>query len=298
MMSSLGTINPEGSSTSNIESPPKPPTCAPQTRVKNPSSTFYYPTKSLDAYTAPKKQDFLTIPETIVGPAFCVQVGYVATGIRHIERAVAHVALINQSSEIIRNLYIKPEENVVSYLEKCTSLSEELVNKYGLKKDKAVQLILEALPDNAILVGHCPEKDLEALGLEKGKHFKELFDLRNIWKVWNPDFQTYTRFSLDHLVKTVLNVAASDKEQNAVLAGVHCIQLWNNYLWCREEGRQDNLQAIRRHIIESPRIPSFEDRTKVVDGVCLGAKRGCVCGVGVQSPGQMKPSNQFSTSVT
>jgi RNA exonuclease 4 len=61
------------------------------------------------------------------------------------------------------------------------------------------------LPKDAILVGQNISKDVEWLGLKYGQDFQELKDLTGLFRVLNPKYNSYSVFSQDHLVKTLLN---------------------------------------------------------------------------------------------
>jgi hypothetical protein len=272
--SALSTQQPVGPECSQVQSGEKPSN--PRHMSKRPKREYFYPTNNLDAYYPPKKHK---LPEIPTGPVYSLKVGYVATGRSHIDRNVAHIALVNQNTQVIQNLYIKQTKPVVSYLTPLTSLDEQCLKELGIDREKAIAVIQEALRPDAILVGHRPGPDIRALGLIKGRHYRKIVDLNKVWQVWNPSFQTYTRFTMDHLTKTVLNIEEPSDAVSAVNNAMNCVQLWNNYLWCRQPSREKNLQMLRRHIIESPRIPSYAAQVKTHEGVCLGAKRACVCNI-------------------
>jgi len=242
-----------------------------EAELKDDEIELFYPRHSLDTYIAPKNEKLPVLPK---GPVFSLFVGYVATGQKHTDRTPAHIALVNEWANIVRNIYIRPKKRVVSYLTPLTRIDEGILKKYGLKEKRALALIKEALCPDVILVGHCPLHSIEALGLKKGKHYRKILDLNGLWQVWNPTFKMYTRFSIEHLVKTVLNVPY---DPNAVSQAINCVRLWNYYSWCRTPTHQWRLRMLRRHIIEAPRVESYSGRMKSCDGVCLGAKRACVC---------------------
>jgi len=232
---------------------------------------LFYPRKCLDIYTPPKKEKLPALPE---GPVFSLHVGYVATGQKHTHRTPAHIALVNEWAHVVRNIYIRPKKRVVSYLTPFTGIGEEIVSKYGLKQKRAVALIKEALCPDAILIGHFPGPNIKALGLKEGKHYRTILDMNALWQVWNPTFKMYTRFSTEHLVKTILNLPY---DPNAVSQAINCVRIWNYYTWCRSPGHPWRLCMLRRHIIEAPRVESYAGRVKSFEGVCLGAKRACIC---------------------
>jgi len=243
----------------------------PEAELKDEEIELFYPRNSLDTYIPPENEKLPVLPK---GPVFSLHVGYVATGQKHSDRTPAHIALVNEWSNIVRNIYIRPKQRIVSYLTPLTRIDEDILNKYGLKEQRAFGLIKEALCPDVILIGHCPWPNVEALGLKKGKHYRKILDLNVLWQVWNPTFKMYTRFSIEHLVKTVLNVPY---DPNAVSQAINCVRLWNYYSWCRTPTHQWRLRMLRRHIIEAPRVESYSGRVKCLDGVCLGAKRACVC---------------------
>jgi hypothetical protein len=256
--------------TNEIESEQKNNILA-QEHSPSPIMELFYPKNSVDTYNPPKKDKLPDIPK---GPVFSLHVGRVATGKKHTDRAPAHIALVNEWGHIERNLYVKPDKPIVSYLTPISSVDEKIIEKYGLEQENAFNLIKEALGPDIILVGHCPRPDIDAIGLKKGKHYQKIFDLNILWQVWNPTFQIYTRFAIEHLTKAVLNVPY---EPNSVSQALNCIRLWNYYLWCRTPSHHWRLSMLRRHIIESPRVENYSARVKTFEGVCLGAKRACVC---------------------
>merc|ERR1719219_2174493 len=75
-------------------------------------------------------QEEVAIPE---GPYLSVVVECVATGRTHNDRAVAHVALVDEEHNVKLNIYIKPQENVISYLSEITQLHKDTLDSYGLE---------------------------------------------------------------------------------------------------------------------------------------------------------------------
>jgi len=232
---------------------------------------LFYPKNSLDTYYAPKNDK---VPDIQKGPVFSLFVVSVAVGQKHTERTPAHIALVNESGQIVRNIYVKPDLPVVSYLTPLTGIDEELVTKYGIFRETAFGLISEVLCPDAVLVGHRLKRDVKALGLKKGKHYHKIVNVNEVWRVWNPNFQMYTRFPIDHLIKTVLNVPY---EANAASLAVNCMQLWKYYLWCRTPSQEWRLLLLSRQIVEYPRMESYAARVRSLEGVCLGAQRACIC---------------------
>lgn len=70
----------------------------------------------LDAFAFP-------ISHSLEGPFYSIDVECVATGYCHMDRAVGHIAIVNEKCEIIYNQYIKPEIKVVNYLTPLNGLT-------------------------------------------------------------------------------------------------------------------------------------------------------------------------------
>jgi len=138
---------------------------------------FFYPRNSIDAYNPPANDELPDLPK---GPIFSLCVGYVATGFKHTERTPAQIALVDEWGNIVRNIYIKPEKPVVSYLTPITCIYEQTIAKYGFQLQKSIDILKEALSADAVLVGHYPAPDIEVLGLKKGKHYRTILDLNKL----------------------------------------------------------------------------------------------------------------------
>jgi len=54
---------------------------------------------------------------------FSIDVECVATGMKHDARSVAQIALVDGNEQPVLNLYVRPEEEVVSYLAPLTGAS-------------------------------------------------------------------------------------------------------------------------------------------------------------------------------
>ena len=62
-------------------------------------------------------------------------------------------------------------------------------------------------PMNGPNGGPCVE-DVQWLGLKEGTDFASMVDLAGVWRVWNPQFNSWSVFGQDHLVKTLLGAEA------------------------------------------------------------------------------------------
>lgn len=56
-------------------------------------------------------------------------------------------------TQVILNLYVKPDLPVVSYLPALTGLSADLVQRQGIPLAQAVAMVKSCLPQSAVLVG-------------------------------------------------------------------------------------------------------------------------------------------------
>lgn len=65
-------------------------------------------------------------------PVFSIDVECVASGTQHNARSIAQVALVDEWSRPIFNVYIKQEQPVVSYIHELTGLTKEILDEYGL----------------------------------------------------------------------------------------------------------------------------------------------------------------------
>jgi len=138
----------------------------------------------------------------------------------------------------------------VFYLTPLSGADEEIITNCGLDPREAFYILERALCLEVILVGCNPHPDVKALGLRKGKYFKKILDLRRLWHVWSPTLHTYTRFSLGHLMRNVLNI---QPERNVVSEALNCVGFWNRYIKCRIPDHKWKLRFLRRQKIKSPR---------------------------------------------
>jgi DNA polymerase III epsilon subunit-like protein len=65
-------------------------------------------------------------------PLFSIDVECVATGVQHNARAIAHIAVVDEWSRPVFNVYIKPDQPILSYITELTGLTAELLDTHGL----------------------------------------------------------------------------------------------------------------------------------------------------------------------
>ena len=144
-----------------------------------------------------------------VATHFSIDVECVATGVEHNARAVAQIALVDQFERCLLNVFVKPPEGatVHSYLTPLTGLTKELIEAHGVPLPEAIQRLRAALPTHAVLVGQNIAKDVQWLNLVEGTDFAGMLDLAGLWRVWNAQYNSWSVFGQDHLVKTLLDQA-------------------------------------------------------------------------------------------
>ena len=102
----------------------------------------------------------------------------------HNSRAVGQISLVDEHEHVLCNLYVRPEQPVVSYLTPLTGLSQQLLAQHGMPLAQAVALLLQCLPNTAILVGQNIAKDVEWLGLKEGLHFEQASRGQGMGRPW------------------------------------------------------------------------------------------------------------------
>mmetsp|Transcript_19476 Transcript_19476/g.39709 ORF Transcript_19476/g.39709 Transcript_19476/m.39709 type:complete len:276 (-) Transcript_19476:189-1016(-) len=209
-------------------------------------------------------------------PYVSIDVECVATATQHNARATAQIALVSQGEQALLNLYVKPDVEVVSYLQPLTSLSKELLDQYGMPFDEAMKMLRQNLPKNAVLVGQNIGKDVEWLKLKEGEDFAEMIDLSALFRVWNDKYNSFTYFGLDHAATCWLGQANDGAPHNAVTDAVKSMRLFN--LYCRVQQNPEELAALHKKLLETPVAPSFAKQNPTYEGCCMGNRKTCTCG--------------------
>lgn len=216
------------------------------------------------------QQNEVNLPE---GPYLSLVVECVATGLKHTDRAVAHVALVDEQQKVILNIYIKPTEPVQSYLKLITKLDERTINEFGLNVEDAMRLIQQTISPNHVLVGHNIARHIRRLKLEKGTHFRDSLDLGECWRVWNPNFNNYTKFSLNHEGQVLVNNRSSGLVPNDAILQMQILQKY-----IEERVDPQKMLARRRQLMDVPIEKARHKRFPEIEKVCMGVHNKCVCG--------------------
>lgn len=205
---------------------------------------------------------------------YSIDVECVATSNSHNDRAVAHVALIDQWESVLLNFYVRPDKTVFSYLYKLTGLSEAKIAN-GISLDEGVRMVKAALPKDAILVGQNILMDVEWLGLKEGEDFAGMQDLAGLWRVYNTKYNNFTYHSLHHKSKCLTGVRQVEPH-DAATDSIISMRLFNLYTHLKDN--KEELEKAHRLLMETPQDPAFKVLHPEYDGVCMGGRKTCTCG--------------------
>lgn len=213
-------------------------------------------------------------PQRPFSKHYSIDVECVATGPGHNDRAVAHIAMVDEHENVLLNVYVRPPVPVVSYLTGLTGLTPAHLEG-GVRLEDAVMMVRQALPPYAVLVGQSIASDITWLGLRQGEDFEQPIDLSVVYRVFNPKFGSFSFFSLQHEAKMVLGEQMAEPH-SAVTDALMSIKLYRKYLELSEN--KPSLDAVRERLLSESPEPSFAKKTPVLDGVCMGNKKACTCG--------------------
>eukprot|EP00597_Dinobryon_sp_UTEXLB2267_P001970 CAMPEP_0170074726 /NCGR_PEP_ID=MMETSP0019_2-20121128/11976_1 /TAXON_ID=98059 /ORGANISM="Dinobryon sp., Strain UTEXLB2267" /LENGTH=271 /DNA_ID=CAMNT_0010285209 /DNA_START=545 /DNA_END=1360 /DNA_ORIENTATION=+ len=208
-------------------------------------------------------------------PVFSIDVECVATGVNHNARSVAQVALVDEWSRPVFNVFVKQDKPVVSYITELTGLTKEVLEQYGLPMAEAMANLRAHLPPNAVLVGQSILRDVEWLQLAAEVDYASLIDLSGLFRVWNPARGQYTNFSQDHCAKVWIGIE-NRPQHNALTDACISMSLFNAYRTVQFD--PNSLQQLQQATLAAPRVPGFSAVHPVIDGCCMGNRKKCICG--------------------
>lgn len=208
-------------------------------------------------------------------PVYSIDVECVATGVSHNARSIAQVALVDEWSRPIFNVFIKQDVPVVSYINQLTGLTKEIIDEYGLPLAEALAHLRAHLSPNAILVGQSIQKDVQWLQLAEGVDYFSLIDISGLFRVWNPTRNEFTNFSQDHCAKVWMGIE-SRPQHNAVTDAAISMSLFNAYRTVQWD--LPRLYQMQQATLAANRVPGFSSLHPVVDGCCMGNRKKCICG--------------------
>ena len=135
---------------------------------------------------------------------FCVDVEWVATGVRHDAHAVCLVAVVDKDERVVLNKKVKPTEKIVSYLTPCTGIREGDLDD-GESLESVIAEVKALLGPNVVLVGQSVISDVEWLHLEQGVDYSRRVELGELFETYNPRYGNYSFFSLSHEANLLLS---------------------------------------------------------------------------------------------
>lgn len=250
------------------------------------------------AEEAKKKQDEdIIFWRDLNGPFYSIDVECIATGVGYANRFryPCRVALVEGENNILLDMVVRPKDvnAVVSYLTPLTGMTKDDCIIRGRSLEEVIQRVKELLPSNAILIGQAINHDITWLNLQKGKDFKDSFDISVMFRQALPDKRSiniikndsakkglddseiealltpipiyYRIFSLRHTCIHLLNVDIQDGIHNPVKDAKYSLILFNKY----HRAAPSLLRAVRDTLNRAPLTPSFSSLNPVVDGVCM-----------------------------
>lgn len=130
-------------------------------------------------------------------------------------KQVGRVTILDHNANVIYDKYIKPESEVVDYLEKYSGLNCENTNN-GISYKQMKNDISKIIGKNTTIVGHGVENDLEALQL----YSENLIDTAYLFL--NSDGH---KIKLSQLSKIYFSEAIQSQEHNSVEDALCCLRL-------------------------------------------------------------------------
>ena len=127
----------------------------------------------------------------------------VATGVRHDERAVCYVALVDYDENILLEKKVKPDNPIVSYLTPLTGIKAGDLDTAESIQDVIAQ-VKSLLGPDVTLVGHTLNRGIEWLGLELDKDYGDVKELSILFRRYNSRYASYTHYPLRHEIDTLL----------------------------------------------------------------------------------------------
>lgn len=247
--------------------PPQPSSFPPSTVATMPSfTTLVIPNPGQTPSQPPDKQQMY----------FSIDVECVATGTGHNDRAVGSIAVVDMHENVVLNVVVKPNVPVVSCLTALTGLQPHQINA-GVTLEQALLLVKNVITRDSLIVGQNILKDINWLGLQEGADYHSLCDLAGCYRVYNPQYQNYSAFSLSHVAKSLLGLIQAEPHHAADDAYLS-VKLYALHRRLTEKGNEELKRQADDLLLNTPQDSSFSKRFPEIDGVCLGGKKTCKCG--------------------
>ncbi|CAF1349268.1 unnamed protein product [Rotaria magnacalcarata] len=207
-----------------------------------------------------------------------IDVGCIATGYSHLDRAPCSVAIVNDRCEILFDSLIKPDKPVVSDLFPFSGV-HKVDLQHAPSFDEVIQKVNSFFTPTTLIVGQSIMSDINWMKLEEGAHYNALIDLGDEFTTFDPKYSNNKYFSLAHeayvLLKIDLSAMGGHVARNDAKAS---IKLYNEYI---KDKDQSKLEQARQARLRAPtKIPPFRRFNGVYEKVSLSAfNRGyCRCG--------------------
>ena len=177
---------------------------------------------------------------------------------------------------------MKPTVQIFSYLTPLNGLTQPIIDTYGMPLEQAVAVLRQFLPPTATIVGQNIRKDIEWLGLVEGKDYGSLVDLAGVYRIWNPQYKSFSVFGQDHLAKVLLGWETPPAHANgmsshdAVRDAVKSMRLYTHHL--RLKSVEGAWEKATEAVLTVPPAPSFARENPTFEGVCMGNRKTCKCG--------------------
>mmetsp|Transcript_13590 Transcript_13590/g.41079 ORF Transcript_13590/g.41079 Transcript_13590/m.41079 type:complete len:225 (-) Transcript_13590:305-979(-) len=217
-----------------------------------------------------------SVPAVDPRSVFSIDVECVACGQGHLARSVAQIALVDCWEQVILNVYVLPEQPIVSCLTPLTGLTEDLLRTHGTSLPQALQMLRQALPQHAVLVGQGISHDVQWVTLQEGSDFQSMMDLAGLYRVWNDRYKSWSVWSQDYLCKQLLQWDTTQQTHNAALDAVKSIRLYNH--WVALQANPSAWKQAQETLLAGTPEPSFAKRNATFEGVCMGNRKTCSCG--------------------
>ena len=134
---------------------------------------------------------------------FCIEVECVATGLRHDERAVARILIVDQFENVVFIKIVKVESKIFSYLTPLTGLREGDLEG-GVSFEEAVTEVKKILGPEVILIGQGIEHKIKLLSLVQGVDYQKYVNLGELFRSNRPPYGRITYFTLRHEANILL----------------------------------------------------------------------------------------------
>ena len=214
-------------------------------------------------------------------PLLDIDVECVATGVEHNARAVAQIALVDQFEPCLLNVFVKPpgSDGALVPAARVGLRSSSRRTACAPLRDRPFSACWPCSADESpFCEADCPE-DVQWLNLVEGTDFAGMLDLAGLWRVWNAQYNSWSVFGQDHLVKTLLGAEVA-AQHDAASDALKSVRMFNYYNWLQspQGGGAPALENAKARLLQTPPEPSFAKKNPSFEGCCMGNRKTCTCG--------------------